>query len=273
MRVLCKVLEVPKSVYYDWVKSPFGKRKERIDGLDKMIKDIFYEHECRYGSLRIFNELKQRGVRSTRNMVAKRMEELELVPKARRKFKITTTSDHKMPVANNILQQDFKASKLNEKWVTDITYIQTKEGWLYLCVYIDLFSRAVIGWSLGENMKTELVLNALRMALFKRDFPTGTLIHSDRGSQYCSREYQMLLRDYHMICSMSAAGCCYDNAVAESFFHTLKVELVHDEVYETREKARTSIVEYIECYYNRKRMHSSIGFMSPAQFEIMGCTA
>lgn len=201
------------------------------------------------------------------------MVQLDLVAKARRKFKITTNSDHKMPVANNILQQNFKASKPNEKWVTDITYIQTKEGWLYLCVYIDLFSRAVIGWSMGDNMKTELVLNALRMALFKRGFPTGIITHSDRGSQYCSRDYQTMLSEHQLICSMSSAGCCYDNAVAESFFHTLKVELVHDETYETREKAKTSIVEYIECYYNRKRIHSSIGFVSPAQFELMGHTA
>lgn len=201
------------------------------------------------------------------------MVQLDLVAKARRKFKTTTNSDHKMPVANNILQQDFKASRPNEKWVTDITYIQTKEGWLYLCVYIDLFSRAVVGWSMGDNMKTELVLNALKMALFKRGFPTGIITHSDRGSQYCSRDYQTMLSEHQLICSMSSAGCCYDNAVAESFFHTLKVELVHDETYETREKAKTSIVEYIECYYNRKRMHSSIGYMPPAQFELIEHTA
>lgn len=238
-----------------------------------MINDIFYEHQCRYGSMRIFSELKKRGVPCTRNMVAKRMEQLDLVAKARRKFKVTTNSEHKMAVANNILQQDFKAINPNEKWVTDITYIETKEGWLYLCVYIDLYSRAVVGWSMGDNMKTELVLNALRMALFKRGFPAGIITHSDRGAQYCSRDYQTMLSEHELICSMSSAGCCYDNAVAESFFHTLKVELVHDEVYETREKAKTSIVEYIECYYNRKRMHSSIGFMSPAQFELVGCTA
>lgn len=271
--MLCDTLGIPKSVYYDWLKSPFGKRKERIDGLDEKIKAIFYEHKGRYGSMRIFNQLKQNGVSCTRNMVAKRMEELNLVAKAKRKFKITTDSEHKLPIANNILEQDFKACRPNEKWVTDITYIPTKEGWLYLCVYIDLYSRAVIGWSMSDNMKTELIMNALRMALSKRGFPAGIITHSDRGSQYCSREYQTMLTENGLICSMSAAGCCYDNAVAESFFHTLKVELVHDEAYKTREVAKTSIVEYIECYYNRKRMHSSIGFMPPAQFELMGHTA
>ena len=187
--------------------------------------------------------------------------------KARKKFKVTTDSNHKKPVADNLLNQDFSASTPDEKWVTDITYIPTNEGWLYLCVFIDLYSRAVIGWSMSNRMRASLVESTLKMALFTRGFPANVIAHSDRGSQYCSETYQKLLSENKLICSMSGKGCCYDNAAMESFFHTLKVELVHDENYRTREEAKTSIVEYIECYYNRKRRHSSIGYKTPIQFE------
>jgi len=175
-------------------------------------------------------------------MIAKRMMALNLVAKARKKFKVTTDSCHKKPVAPNILEQDFTATKANQKWLSDITYISTQEGWLYLCVFIDLFSRSIVGWSMSKSLKAELVTNALTMALYKRKFPKGVIIHSDRGSQYCSDKYQNMLKANKLICSMSSKGCCYDNAAMESFFHTLKVELVHDEKYKSREEAKTSVI-------------------------------
>lgn len=180
-----------------------------------------------------------------------------------------TDSNHNKYVAPNIIQQDFKAMKPNQKWLTDITYIPTQEGWLYLCAFIDLYSRAIIGWSMSDRLKSSLVENALKMALFRRKFPNNVIVHSDKGSQYCCGNYRNMLENNGLICSMSAAGCCYDNAAMESFFHTLKVELIHDENYETREIAKTSIVEYIECYYNRKRRHSSINYMFPEQADNM----
>lgn len=264
------MLNIAKSTYYDWLYKPVSKRDKKQQELDEMIKIIFIEHKRRYGAVRITKELKARAVPCTRKMVSNRMKALKLVPKAKRKFKVTTDSNHNKPIAPNILQQDFAAYKPNQKWVTDITYIPTEEGWLYLCVFIDLYSRAVIGWSMSDRLKAELVENALAMALFRRKFPTEVIVHSDRGIQYCSSSYQDLLNNNGLICSMSSVGCCYDNAAMESFFHTLKVELVHDERYETRGIAKSSIVEYIECYYNRKRMHSAINYMTPIQFELMG---
>lgn len=271
--MLCDCLEIPKSIYYSWLNTPFSKRQQHTKELDEMIKLIFAEHKCRYGSTRIAIELKARGIPCTRGTISERMRCLHLVPKARRKFKVTTDSNHKNPVAKNILQQDFTATKPNQKWLTDITYIPTQEGWLYLCVFIDLYSRSIIGWSMSDRLKSALVEDALRMALFRRRFPEGVIVHSDRGVQYCSNAYQHLLAANGLICSMSSVGCCYDNAAMESFFHTLKVELVHDERYETREIAKTSIVEYIECYYNRKRRHSAINYMIPADFEKVGAVA
>jgi transposase InsO family protein len=271
--MLCTILEIPKSVYYEWLNVPIGKLPQKIKDLDQMITSIFYEHKCRYGSTRITKEIKVRGLPCTRAMISFRMKHLNLVAKARRKFKVTTDSNHKLPIAANLLQQDFTAIKPNQKWLTDITYIPTKEGWLYLCVFIDLYSRAIIGWSMADNLKSSLVETALSMALFRRKFPSNVIVHSDKGVQYCSKSYQQLLTNNDLICSMSSVGCCYDNAAMESFFHTLKVELVHDERYETREIAKTSIVEYIECYYNRKRRHSAINYMIPAEFECLNFVA
>ena len=273
IRLLCEALEIPKSIYYDWLNVPLSKRENKLKELDEMIKIIFQEHKCRYGSTRIAIELKARGIPCTRIRVSERMKFLSLIPKAKRRFKMTTDSHHKNPVAKNLLQQDFNATKRNEKWLTDITYISTQEGWLYLCVFIDLYSRSIIGWSMSDRLKATLVEDALIMALFRRGFPEGVIVHSDRGVQYCSNGYQQLLKANHLICSMSSVGCCYDNAAMETFFHTLKVELVHDEKYETREVAKTSIVEYIECYYNRKRRHSAINYRIPAEFEKMGSVA
>lgn len=260
---MCEILEVSKTGYYEWVQEPIGPREKRLLELDSLIQDIFVEHKERYGSTRIFAELKDRGIACTRATIAKRMSSMELKAKAKRKFKATTDSNHGKEVAKNLLNQDFTANTPNQKWVSDITYIPTKEGWLYLCVFIDLYSRSVIGWSMSNRMKAELVVDALTMALFRRKFPSSVIVHSDQGSQYASNKYQALLKANGLICSMSGVGCCYDNAPSESFFHSLKVELVHDENYQTRDIAKSSIVEYIECYYNRKRRHSAINYKIP----------
>lgn len=195
------------------------------------------------------------------------MQKNGIAAKRKRKFMVTTDSRHSLPVAENKLNQEFSASRPNEKWVTDITYIWTKEGWLYLAVVLDLFSRKVVGWSMDETMEKDLVINALNMALRSRQPEKGLLHHSDRGSQYASSDYQKLLMDQQITCSMSRKGNCYDNAVVESFFSTLKQELVFHQQYQSRQHAKQDIFEYIEVWYNRRRRHSSLGYVSPEDFE------
>jgi len=264
---LCEVMHLSTSSYYRWLDNPISKRQQNDTGLDNAIIQIFDEHKSRYGSTRIYDTLKDNGWKITQARVSKRMKILGLQAKASKKIKVTTDSNHNKEVADNLLNQNFNALGANHKWVTDITYIPTQEGWLYLCVIIDLFSRAVIGWSMDNRMKADLVCSALNMALFRRDFPSGVIVHSDKGSQYCSEMFQKAIRDNWLLSSMSGKGCCYDNAACESFFGTLKVELVHDENYKTREEAKSSIFEYIEAYYNTKRKHSYINYMTPNQFE------
>jgi transposase InsO family protein len=202
-----------------------------------------------------------------RKTVAASLRRQGLRAKAARKFKATTNSRHSLPVAPNLLQQNFTATAPNQKWVGDITYLSTGEGWLYLAVVIDLYSRRVIGWAMSERMTAALVCDALQMALWRRKHPSGAIVHSDRGSQYCSADYQRLLSEHDLTCSMSAKGNCYDNACAETFFHSLKVEAIHGEHFPTRESMRHQVFEYIELDYNRQRRHSAIGFMSPEAFE------
>ncbi len=188
--------------------------------------------------------------------------------KAARKFKATTNSKHSLPVAPNLLQQNFTAERPNQKWVSDITYIPTDEGWMYLAVVLDLYARRVVGWSMSSRMTATLVCDALRMAIFNRQRPRGVIVHSDRGSQYCSKEHRKLLDEYGMICSMSARGNCYDNAAMESWNHSLKVEAIHGERFDTRDAAQAHVFEYIEVYYNRQRLHSLLGYFSPEAFEL-----
>jgi transposase InsO family protein len=264
---LCKVVDVSTSAYYRWLQEPTSKRQANDQRLDKAIVTIFNQHKARYGATRIYRTLKDEGWQVTEERVSRRMKVMGLASKAARKYTVTTDSDHNKYVSDNLLQQNFSARQANEKWVTDISYIPTDEGWLYLCVIIDLYSRAVIGWAMDKRMKTDLVCNALKMALFRRSMPKGVIIHSDKGSQYCSNDFQKLLKQHSLISSMSGKGCCYDNAACESFFGTLKVELVHDESYKTRVQAKSSIFEYIEAYYNTKRKHSTINYMTPKQFE------
>ena len=261
------MLLIQRSGYYSWLTQSLSKRKKANDELDKKIIELFEKHGGRYGAPRITQELKAQGYHCGKNRVARRMKQLNLRAKAKRKFKVTTDSKHNLPVASNVLNRDFNAPMSNQKWVGDISYIWTDEGWLYLAVVIDLHSRAVVGWSIQATMSRQLVCDALTMALWKRGFPRGVLFHSDRGSQYCSGDYQKLLAQYDFIPSMSRKGNCWDNAVAESFFHTLKTELIYGNRYLTREEAKQSIFQYIEVYYNRVRRHSAIGLIAPQEFE------
>jgi transposase InsO family protein len=266
--LMCAVLEVSKTGYYDWRQRTPGPRALSNQHLDCHIHAVFTRHKARYGAPRITDEINDEGISCSKNRVARRLQVLELKACQARKFKVTTDSEHDKPVAANLLQQDFTAEQPNQKWVTDITYIWTREGWLYLAVVMDLYSRAIIGWSMSRRMTQQLVCDALTMALFRRGFPKGVIIHSDRGSQYCAKRYQRLITSNGLLCSMSRKGCCYDNAAMESFFHSLKVELVHRESYTTRVVARQSIFEYIEIYYNRQRRHSAIGNQIPMMFEL-----
>jgi putative transposase len=269
VRLMCKMLLVSPSGYYDWRDRPASKRAKENAILAAKIKGIFDDESSRAGAKRIAKRLKQQeqDSRVSRHRVARIMRLNGWRAKAARKFKATTNSNHKLPVAPNLLQQNFSASKPNEKWVSDITYIWTEEGWLYLAVVMDLYSRMVVGWSMSERMTSKLVMDALQMAIWRRKKPHGVIIHSDRGSQYCSHDYQHLLADNGFICSMSKRGDCYDNASMESWNHSFKVEAIHGERFSTRAKAKNHVFEYIDVYYNRKRLHSRLCYLSPVYFE------
>jgi len=265
--LMCRVLTVSRSGYYAWRNRPPTDRAQANAQLAVDLHRIFDEHKGRAGAPRITKQLRAEGQRVGKNRVAGVMQSEQLRAKAAHKYKAATNSNHKLPVAPNLLAQDFTASAPNQKWVSDITYIATDEGWLYLAVVLDLYSRLVVGWSMAERMTTELVSDALTMALWRRKMPKGVIVHSDRGSQYCSAAYQRLLRNNRLVCSMSKKGDCYDNAAMESWNHSLKVEAIHGERFATREMAKAQVFEYIEVYYNRKRLHSTIGYLSPEAFE------
>lgn len=267
---MSRVLTVSRSGYYDWVKrQPRGPspREKARQARDAQVKQAFTHRKGRSGAPNLTRDLHDAGQPCDRKTVAKSLQRQGLRAKAATKFKVTTDSKHDMPVAPNHLGRDFHAPAPNQKWVGDITYLWTDEGWVYLAVLIDLFSRAVIGWSLSHRMTRQLVCDTLTMALWRRGFPKGVLLHSDRGSQYCSADYQQLLADHQLLCSMSRKGNCWDNAVSESFFHTLKVETIRDTRFQTREQLRQTVFEYIEVDYNRYRRHSAVGNISPMAFE------
>lgn len=263
----CRYFKVSDSGYYAWLNRKPSERATQRQRLDQRVSFLFHQHDQRYGATRIQRQLQQEGINVNIKTVAKSMKRQGFIAKAAKKFKATTNSKHNLPVAPNLLKQDFSATQPNQKWVGDITYLRTNEGWLYLATVIDLFSRQIIGWSMDKSMTAKLTCDALQMALWKRKFPTGVIFHSDRGSQYCSKVYQSLMADNDVISSMSAKGDCYDNACAESFFHSLKVELIHGDTLKSREELRHSVFDYIECYYNRIRMHSTNGYKSPVEFE------
>lgn len=265
--LMCKVLAVSSSGYYDWVNHTPGKRELENAVLDDQIKVVYMKNKQRYGSPRITKTLHKQDVHCSHTRVERRMKAMNLKAIAGRKFKVTTDSAHHKPLLKNVLDRDFKTTNINQKWAGDITYIATAEGWLYLAVVIDLHSRAVIGWAMSPRMKKQLVCDALLMALFKRGFPKDVVMHTDRGSQYCSKKYRHILSSNNLVGSMSRKGNCWDNAISESFFHTLKVELVHVNNYKSRDEARQSIFQYIEGYYNRIRMHSAIDYKAPVEVE------
>lgn len=268
MNRLLPLIEVSPSGYYDWLKREPSKRDTENGELDGHISRVYHEHRGRYGYRRIYVELLEQGLFfGSRERIRRRLRHLGLKAIHKQKFKNTTDSDHDKPVAPNLLQQNFDMARLDEAWVGDITYIRVGQKWLYLAVVIDLYSRKVIGWAMDKRMKADLVCDALKMALHNRSHPKGVIMHTDRGSQYCSKRYQRLIKNHNLICSMSGKGNCYDNAVCESFFHTLKVELVYQRHYETRDQAKRSIFWYIEAYYNRVRRHSGIDYKSPVDFE------
>ena len=268
IRTVCEVLDVSVSGYYAWLKRPQSRRVVRRRELAAKIKVVFENNRSVYGSPRVYNELKAQDEAVCQNTVARVMREHQIRPKTRPRFiPRTTDSNHQQPVAPNRLDRQFKAELPNQKWVVDITYIPTDQGWLYLAGVMDLCSRMIVGWSMAEHMKTDLVHDALTMAIARRGPHPGLLHHSDRGVQYASDAYQHLLELHGMESSMSAKGDCWDNACAESFWATLKKELVHHQRYATRDEARQSIFEYIEVFYNRQRLHSSLGYKSPEAFE------
>lgn len=264
IRLMCSMLNVSASGYYAWRDRPASARAQANAELAETIKRIFDEERGRSGAVRITKLLKHEGITVSRHRVARIMKENYWRAKAARKCKVTTNSCHTLPVASNLLEQKFRP---NEKWVSDITYIWTREGWLYLAVVMDLYSRMIVGWAMSKRMTSTLVCNALQMALWRRKMPKNIIVHSDRGSQYCSQAYQQLLTKNQLICSMSKRGDCYDNAAMESWNHSLKVEAIHGEEFATRREAKNHVFEYIDIYYNRKRLHSSIGYLSPVNYE------
>jgi putative transposase len=270
--IMCRVLQVSRSGYYAWRQRPVSARKMANDKLKDQIKEIYQQSRQTYGSPRIHAELSENGVKCGHNRVARLMREEQLWAKQKGKFKVTTTdSTHDYPVAPNLLNQDFQASQPNEKWVSDMTYIPTAEGWLYLAAVMDLYSRRIVGWAMGDTLERWLTITALQMAIDTRHPPPDLLHHSDRGSQYACQDYQALLTKHQMQVSMSRTGNCYDNAPMESFFGTLKTELVHHRHYLTRTEAKTDIFEFIEVFYNRSRRHSALGYQSPMAFEHWLC--
>jgi putative transposase len=267
IRLLCRTLQVSRAGFYAWRDRAPSARAQADERLGVEIAAIHTETRRRYGSPRVHAELVQRGHRTSRKRVARLMRSRGLAGRRRRRFRITTQSRHPFPIAPNVLARQFERAAPDQAWVTDITYIPTGEGWLYLAVILDLYSRFAVGWAMSERITDDLTLDALGMALARRRPPPGLLHHSDRGSQYASGDYRTLLERHGIVCSMSRRGDCWDNAVAESFFGSLKVELVHDAAWPTRTTARTELFEYIEVFYNGQRRHSALGYLSPRAFE------
>ncbi len=270
VRLMCRVLRVSAGGYYDWRGRPKSERTQRREALVVAIKAIHGEMKARYGSPRVHAELVARGWPCGVRTVARLMRQHGIAAKVGRKFRCTTDSNHDRPVAEDVLDRRFEPEAANRSWTADITYIATGEGWLYLAAVEDLYSRRIVGWSMGPRIDSRLVADALEMALSQRLPGEGLVAHSDRGSQYASEHYQRLLAGHGIACSMSRRANCWDNAPMESFFASLKKELVHGENYATREEARSSLFEYIEVFFNRVRRHSSLGYQSPAAYERAG---
>ena len=265
LRLLCRVLQVSKSGYYAWLRRGPSDRALEDEQLRPKVVEAFGRGRGTYGSVRVRREIVAQGFEIGRRRVVRLMGEMGLAGLPARKFQVTTDSNHAQPIAANVLNRDFVATRPNKKWVTDITYVWTGEGWLYLAAVLDLYSRRVVGWSTGATLETTLCLKALSTALGHRGKVRGLLHHSDRGTQYASDDYQAALKARGITCSMSRRGNCYDNAVMEAFFSTVKNEV--GERYESHGEAKGQLFDYIEVFYNQRRRHSSAGRMSPAAFE------
>ena len=264
---MCRTLGVSPSGYYAWRKRKPSPQCQRREKIAQAAVEAYQESYGVYGYRKVHDDLQEQEVECCRETVRKILHEKGLFSRAKRKFVVTTDSQHTMPVAENLLDRQFEATGPNQKWAADITYLATDEGWLYLAVVMDLFSRRIVGWSMSDSLQSQLVLDALMMATAARRPSDDLLHHSDRGSQYASDAFQELLRRRHITCSMSRKGNCWDNAPLESFFGKLKTEWVHGKTYPTRKAAETDVFKYIELFYNRKRKHAALGYLSPVNFE------
>lgn len=270
---MCRLLNVSRSGFYAWRIRPESRTSRENRALEDRIRLLHANSHGIYGAPRIHRDLTDSGVRCGKNRVARIMRNAGIRSRTQKKFKATTHSRHSLPVAPNLLNQDFSAEAAGIAWVGDITYIWTDEGWLYLAMLLDLYNREIVGWSASSRITRQLAVNALQMALGRRASSRGLLHHTDRGSQYASADYQKILKEHGMVCSMSRKGNCYDNAVAESFFARLKSEWVNHERYHSRAEAVQSLFYYIEIFYNRKRRHSSINYATPQEYEALPLAA
>ena len=265
--LVCKVLQVSPSGYHKWLKNKISFRAKENQRIVERIRFYHTQSKGTYGLPRIYAAIRREGFLVNKKRLARLMRVNNIKAKTKRRFRVTTVQNSKAKASENLLNQNFTASSENKIWTGDITYLWTREGWVYLAVVMDIYSRKIVGWSLDSSLSTELVIRALMMAVVHRNPKRGIIFHSDRGSQYTSSLFRELLKNYGIVQSNSSTGNCYDNAVTESFFHTLKTELTYWENYQTREEANRSVFEYIEINYNRRRLHSSLGYLSPVEFE------
>jgi putative transposase len=264
---MCQILEISRSGYYGWSDRPPSKRELENRKILKIARKSHEENHGIYGLNKILADVREQYPQCSRNRLYRLQKENKLYSNRKRKFKATTNSKHKLPVAENLLKQNFHTDKPLSVWVTDLSYIYTDEGWLYLATVKDIYTKEITGWATANHMKTELCLKALKNAVKRYRPPKGIIHHSDRGVQYCSKEYQSLLKKTKMVCSMSRKGNCYDNACAETFFSSIKCEMIYQKKYKTREEARKDIFWYIEVFYNRRRRHQALGYLTPAEFK------
>lgn len=265
--LLCRVMRISRSGYYAFLKRAPSRREIANQELIGLMTEIQRDARGCYGSPRMMHALRACGLNANHKRIARLMRIAKLSAKQRKRYKQTTNSYHNLPICENKLQRDFAASRPNQKWFADITYVWTNEGWLYVAAVLEAYSRKVIGLAMGARMTQELVATALKQAVSRRHAQPGLIVHTDRGSQYASEGYQQLLKQYQITGSMSGKGNCYDNAMMESFFHSFKTEQIHFQQYQTRQQAEIDILLYVETFYNPKRLHSALGYLSPNQFE------
>jgi len=264
---MCDVLEVSRSGYYDWTRRKMSKRVKEKQKLSEHIMRAFKQNKESYGSPRIYRQLTAEGITCGRHTVAHLMKEMGIAGRKNRKYKKPVTVRHARSFAVNVLNRQFTYTEPNRAWVSDVSYFWTHSGWLHLAIVLDHYSRRIVGWSMNDRVDKKLTIEALQMAITNRLPKKGLVHHSDQGAEYTNNEYQNILKENNLISSMSRTGNCYDNAVAESFFKTIKTELAKKRKFETVDEARAAIFEYIEIFYNRNRMHSTLGYVSPAEYE------